>query len=166
MAKTKKKTSVDGKVVATNKKAYHEYFIEDTIETGMVLLGPEVKSLRAGRVNLRDGYARAVRGEIFLYNVHISPYAFTSNAAPEPMRVRKLLLNKREIKKLIGKVQEKGIALIPLKIYFKGNGRAKLSLGLAKGKKMYDKRASIKERESNRELSRLNKGNRYSNIDL
>jgi len=164
MAKKKKKTSINGKVVASNKKAFHEYFIEDTIETGMVLLGPEVKSLRAGKVNLRDGYARIIKGEVFLYNVHISPYDFTTNSIPEPMRARKLLLNRREIKKLIGKVQEKGIALIPLNIYFKANGRAKLSLGLAKGKKMYDKRASIKERESKRELSRLNKGNRYNNI--
>ncbi len=164
MAKTKKKTSVQGKIISTNKKAYHDYFIEDTIETGMVLLGPEVKSLRAGRVNLRDGYARIIKSEVFLYNVHISPYDFTSYSAPEPMRVRKLLLNKREIKKLIGKVQEKGIALIPLKIYFKANGRAKLALGLAKGKKMYDKRASIKERESDREMARLNKGNRYSTL--
>ncbi len=166
MAKTKKKTSVPGKLIASNKKAYHEYFIEDTIEAGIVLLGPEVKSLRAGRVNLRDGYARITNGEVFLCNVHISPYEFTNNSIPEPMRIRKLLLNAREIKKLIGKVQEKGVALIPLKIYFKANGRAKLALGLAKGKKMYDKRASIKERESNRELARLNKGNRYNNIDL
>lgn len=162
MAKTKKKSTPPGKVVCTNKKAHHEYFIEDTIETGMVLVGPEVKSLRAGRVNLRDGYANIKNGEVFLYNVHISPYTFTTYAPPEPLRVRKLLLNKREIKKLIGKVQEKGVALIPLKIYFKANGRAKLLLGLAKGKKQYDKRASIKERESNRELNRLNKGNRYN----
>ncbi len=165
MAKKKKKQTVPGKVVCTNKKAYHDYFIEDTIETGIVLLGPEVKSLRAGRANLKDGYARIRDGEVFLHNVHISPYDFTA-APPEPIRPRKLLLNKREIKKLIGKVQEKGVALIPLKIYFKANGRAKLALGLARGKKMYDKRASIKERESNRELARLNKGNRYHNIDL
>ena len=148
-------------VVCTNKKAYHDYFIEAEIEAGMVLLGPEVKSLRAGRVNLRDGYAQIKNGEIFLYNMHISPYAFTSQSAPDPTRARKLLLNKGEIKKLIGKIREKGVALIPLKIYFKANGRAKLALGLAKGKKLYDKRASIKERESNRELRRLNKGNRY-----
>lgn len=147
MAKTKKKTDAPGKVVCTNKKAYHDYFIESTIETGIVLLGPEVKSLRAGRANLRDGYAKIKNGEVFLYNVHISPYDFTTHAVQEPMRVRKLLLNRREIKKLIGKVQEKGIALIPLKIYFKSNGRAKLALGLAKGKKMYDKRAAIKERD-------------------
>jgi len=161
MAKTKKKTDAPGKVVCTNKKAYHDYFIESTIETGIVLLGPEVKSLRAGRANLRDGYAKIKNGEVFLYNVHISPYDFTTHAVQEPMRVRKLLLNRREIKKLIGKVQEKGIALIPLKIYFKSNGRAKLALGLAKGKKMYDKRAAIKERETDREMNRLNKGNRY-----
>ena len=161
MAKTKKNTSTPGKVVCTNKKAYHDYFIEATIETGIVLLGPEVKSLRAGRANLRDGYAKIRNGEVFLYNVHISSYGFTSQSIPETLRVRKLLLNKQEIKKLIGKVQEKGIALIPLKIYFKANGRAKLALGLAKGKKMYDKRATIKERENALEMNRLNKGNRY-----
>ena len=100
-------------------------------------------------------------GEIFLHNVHISSYAFANYQAPDPLRKRKLLLNKREIKKLIGKVKEKGIALIPLKIYFKTNGKAKLLLGLARGKRMYDKRAALKEKESNRELNRLNKGNRY-----
>jgi SsrA-binding protein len=150
-----------GKVVGSNKKATHEYFIEETIETGIVLVGPEVKSLREGKSNLRDGYAKILKGEIILYNVHISPYAYTTNSPPDPMRPRKLLLHKREIKKLIGKVQEKGVALIPLKIYFKGNGKAKLSLGLARGKKLYDKRDSIKKRETDREMNRLNKGNRY-----
>ena len=142
------------KVVGSNKKATFDFYIEDTIETGIMLLGPEVKSLR-------DGYAKIVKGELFLYNVHISPYTFTTNSPPEPLRVRKLLLHKREIKKLIGKVQEKGVALIPLKIYFKANGKAKLALGLARGKKLYDKRDSIKGRENDREMNRLNKGNRY-----
>ncbi len=158
---TKKNSPPTGKVVGSNKKATHDFFIEDTIETGIMLLGPEVKSLRAGKANLRDGYAKIVKGELFLYNVHISPYTFTTQAPPEPMRPRKLLLHKSEIKKLIGKVQEKGVALIPLKIYFKANGKAKLALGLARGKKLYDKRASIKDRENDREMNRLNKGNRY-----
>ena len=162
MAKHPKKlTAPTGKVVGSNKKATHDYFIEETIETGIVLLGPEVKSLREGKSNLRDGYAKIVRGEVILYNVHISPYAYTTNSAPEPMRARKLLLHKREIKKLIGKVQEKGVALIPVKIYFKSNGKAKVALGLARGKKLYDKRDSIKKRETDREMNRLNKGNRY-----
>lgn len=161
MAKTKPKTSVDGKIVCTNKKAYHDYQIDTIYEAGMVLLGPEVKSLRAGKANLRDGYAQIKNGELFLFNVHVSPYDFANYQAPEPMRVRKLLLHHQEITKLIGKVKEKGVALIPLKIYFKANGKAKISIGLAHGKKMYDKRASIKERESDRELNRLNKGNRY-----
>ncbi len=162
MAKTKKKSKIPGKVICTNKKAYHEYFIDDTFEAGMVLQGPEVKSLRAGRANLKDGYANINNGELFLYNVHISQYSHTTYSSPEPLRVRKLLLKKREIKKLTGKVTEKGIALIPLKIYFKSNGRAKLLIGLAKGKKQYDKRAAIKEKENARELQRLNRGNRYN----
>ncbi|MDD5759563.1 MAG: SsrA-binding protein SmpB [Desulfobulbaceae bacterium] len=149
------------KVVGSNKKATFDFFIEDTIETGIMLLGPEVKSLRDGKANLRDGYAKIVKEELFLYNVHISPYTFTTNSPPDPLRVRKLLLHKREIKKLIGKVKEKGVALIPLKIYFKANGKAKLALGLARGKKLYDKRDAIKGRENDREMNRLNKGNRY-----
>ena len=161
MAKKKTKNATPGKVVCTNKKAHHDYHIESTLEAGMVLLGPEVKSLRAGKANLKDGYAQLKNGEVFLHNVHISPYVYANYQAPDPLRARKLLLNKREIKKLIGKVKEKGVALIPLKIYFKENGKAKLLLGLARGKKLYDKRAAIKERESARELNRLNKGNRY-----
>ncbi len=120
----------------------------------MVLTGSEVKSLRAGRANLKDGYANIKNGEVFLYNVHISPYSFASYTGHEPLRVRKLLLNKREIKKLIGKVKEKGVALIPLKLYFKDNGKVKVELGLGKGKKLYDKRASLKEKQSKRDLAR------------
>ena len=159
--RTKQSTSLTSKVVGSNKKATFDFFIEDTIETGIMLLGPEVKSLRDGKANLRDGYAKVLKGELFLYNVHISPYTFTTNSPPDPLRPRKLLLHKKEIKKLIGKVQEKGVALIPLKIYFKANGKAKLALGLARGKKLYDKRDSIKGRENDREMNRLNKGNRY-----
>ncbi len=143
------------KIVAQNKKAFHDYHILEKLEAGMVLSGPEVKSLRAGKANLKDGYANIdARGEVMLYNVHISLYTFATHNPNEPTRVRKLLLNKREIKKLIGKLKEKGLALIPLKIYFKENGRAKIELGLAKGKKLYDKRAALKEKQSNREMQR------------
>jgi SsrA-binding protein len=121
----------------------------------MVLSGPEVKSLRAGRANLKDGYARIDgHGEVMLYNVHISFYTFATHNPNEPLRVRKLLLQRKEIRKLIGKLKEKGLALIPLKIYFKGNGKAKVELGLARGKKQYDKRAALKEKQSDRELQR------------
>jgi len=142
------------KIVCKNKKAFHEYHIDQTFEAGMVLNGGEVKSLRAGRVNIKDGYAQLKNGEIFLYNVHISPYAFATRDESSPLRVRKLLLHRREIKKLIGKVQEKGVALIPLKIYFKGNGRAKVEIALARGKKLYDKRAALKEKQTRREVQR------------
>ncbi|WP_457576569.1 SsrA-binding protein SmpB [Desulfomarina sp.] len=148
------------KIIAKNKKAYHDYHIDAKYEAGMVLSGPEVKSLRAGKVNLRDGYANVdSRGEVMLYNVHISSYSFATHNPNEPLRVRKLLLNKREIKKLIGKLKEKGLALIPLKIYFKENGKAKVELGLARGKKQYDKRAALKEKQSKRELQRVMRRN-------
>lgn len=142
------------KIVCRNKKAYHEYHIDDTIEAGLVLTGPEVKSLRAGRANLKDGYARVNNGEVFLYNVHISPYSFATHNPVDPLRVRKLLLNRREIRRLIGKTQEKGVALIPLRIYFISNGKAKVELGLARGKKLYDKRAALKEKQTKRDLER------------
>ena len=143
------------KIIAKNKKAFHDYHIDARYEAGMVLSGPEVKSLRAGKVNLRDGYANInSRGEMMLHNVHISFYSFATHNPNEPMRVRKLLLHKREIKKLIGKLKEKGLALIPLKIYFNESGKAKVELGLARGKRQYDKRASLREKETNRELQR------------
>ncbi len=143
------------KIIAKNKKAYHNYHIDDTYEAGMVLSGPEVKSIRAGRVNIKDGYVRVdSRGEVMMYNVHISLYSFATHNPNDPLRVRKLLLNKREIKKLIGKLNEKGLALIPLKIYFKENGKAKVELGLARGKRQYDKRAALKEKQTNREMQR------------
>ena len=145
------------KIVCTNKKAFHEYHIDQKIEAGLVLTGPEVKSLRAGRANIKDGYAQVKNGEIFLYNVHISPYSFAARTDNDPLRVRKLLLHKREIRKLIGKLKEKGVALIPLRIYFIGNGKAKVELGLARGKKLYDKRAALKEKQSKRELQRVMK---------
>jgi SsrA-binding protein len=145
---------VSGKVVASNKKAYHNYFIDDTLEAGMVLKGSEVKSLRAGKANLKDGYARVKNGEVFLYKVHISPYSHATYDSPDAERVRKLLLSKREIKKLLTKTQDKGFSLLPLKIYFKSNGKAKIELGLGRGKKLYDKRATIKKKDSDRDLER------------
>ncbi|MGI6656053.1 MAG: SsrA-binding protein SmpB [Desulfobulbus sp.] len=142
------------KIVGTNKKAFHEYSIEQTLEAGLVLTGPEVKSLRAGRVNLRDGYAQLKNGEAFLYNVHISPYSYATFVPQDPLRPRKLLLHRHEIRKLVGKLHEKGIALIPIRIYFIANGKAKVELGLARGKKLYDKRAALKEKQTNREMER------------
>ena len=142
------------KIVATNKKAFHDYSIESTIEAGVVLTGPEVKSLRAGRANLRDGYAAIEKEEVWLYNVHISPYSHATNVQTDPLRTRKLLLHEREIKKLTGKVKEKGFALIPTKIYFIPNGKVKIELALARGKKLYDKRAALKKKQSDRELER------------
>ena len=142
------------KIVSRNKKAFHDYSIEDTLEAGMALTGPEVKSLRAGKANLKDGYAQLKNGELFLYNVHISAYSFATYVPQDPLQPRKLLLHRREIRKLIGQLHEKGIALIPLQIYFGDNGKAKVELGLARGKKLYDKRAALKEKESNREIER------------
>ena len=142
------------KVVSTNRKAYHDYTIESTIEAGVVLTGPEVKSLRAGRASLKDGYAAIEKDEVWLHNVHISPYSHATNIPTDPLRTRKLLLNRNEIKKLTSKVREKGFALIPIRIYFINNGKVKIELGLARGKKMYDKRAALKKKQSDRELER------------
>jgi SsrA-binding protein len=148
------------KIVCQNKKAFHNYFIDEVLEAGLVLLGPEVKSLRDGRASLVDGYGRIKNGEAFLYNMHISPYPFAHHLHLEPKRTRKLLLNKREIKKLIGKTQEKGYSLIPLKVYFSG-GKAKVELGLARGKKKYDKRRALKEKEMKREMDQAKKRRDY-----
>ena len=142
------------KVVCTNKKAFHEYTIESTVEAGIVLTGPEVKSLRAGRANMRDGYAALEKDEVWLHNVHISPYSHATNIASDPLRTRKLLLHRREIKKLTGKVKEKGFALIPIRIYFINTGKVKIEIGLARGKKMYDKRADLKKKQTEREIER------------
>jgi SsrA-binding protein len=141
------------KIVCTNKQARHDYFVTDTYEAGMVLRGTEVKSLREGRANLKDSYAQIKDGELFLVNCHISPYSFGNQFNHDPTRPRKLLLHKREIRRLIGKVAEKGFTLIPLKIYFK-NGIAKVELGLAKGKKVYDKREDMKARDAQREVEK------------
>lgn len=148
---------MSGKSVAKNKKAYHDFHISDVLECGMVLLGPEVKSIRAGRVNLKDSYAVIKNNEVWVHNLHISPYKFANLAAPDPMRKRKLLLHKREIDKLIGKTQERGFTLVPVKLYFTSRGKIKLGLGLAKGKTLYDKRQTLKKKEANREMDRLRK---------
>jgi SsrA-binding protein len=140
--------------VASNRKAYHDYFIEETFEAGMSLQGTEVKSLRLGLANLTDSYAIVKNGEVFLFNANISPYPFGNIMNHEPLRTRKLLMHKEEIRKLIGKMTLKGFTLIPLKIYFV-RGKAKVLLGLAKGKKAFDKRETIKEKESKREVERV-----------
>lgn len=139
--------------VATNRKAYHDYFIEETIEAGLALQGTEVKSLRLGLANLTDSYAIVKNNEVFLLNANISPYPYGNIMNHEPLRTRKLLLHREEIRKLIGKMTQKGYTLIPLKIYFV-RGKAKALLGLAKGKKAYDKRETIREKESRREVER------------
>ncbi len=144
------------KIISQNKKAFHDYEITERFEAGMVLLGTEVKSLREGRANLKDSYARVKRNEVFIYGLHISPYTHATYDNHDPERVRKLLLHSSEIRKLLGKTQERGFSLIPLKIYFK-DGRAKIEIALARGKKEYDKRESIKRKEENRELDRLRK---------
>ena len=141
------------KVLATNRKAYHDYHIEETHEAGVVLTGTEIKSVRAGSVNLRDAYAQVRSGELWLMNVHIAPYEPASRQNVDPYRDRKLLLHRKEIMRLFGRVQEKGLTLIPLRMYLKKN-RAKVEVGLARGKKQYDKREAIAKRESDREIQR------------
>lgn len=147
------------KIVCTNRKASYLYDIEETYEAGIQLYGCEVKSLREGRANLSDSLARIVNGEVFLYNFHISPYPHSLEAQKlDPTRTRKLLLRKEQIKRLSGKVQEKGYTLIPTKVYFNERGLVKVELALAKGKKAIDKREDIKRRELDRELKRKYKG--------
>jgi SsrA-binding protein len=141
-------------LVADNRKARHDFFIEESLECGLVLSGTEVKSLRNHRVNLRDSYARVKDGEVFLNGIHISAYAPAGQFSHAETRPRKLLLHRREINRLWGKVRERGYSLVPLRIYFK-NGRAKVELALARGKKLYDKRESIARKESRREVSRM-----------
>ena len=144
------------RVVCQNRKASHEYFLDEVFEAGLILLGPEVKSLRDGRANLVDAYVKIQKGEAWLYNMHISPYPFARHVELEPTRPRKLLLNKRELKRLLGKTQEKGYALIPLKVYFSGNW-AKAEIALARGKRKVDKRRSLKEKEMKREMDQARK---------
>jgi SsrA-binding protein len=142
--------------IAVNRRARFEYHIEETFEAGLVLLGSEVKALRAGRANLKDSYGRLEGDEVWLWNAHISPYGPASQFGHEPLRTRKLLLRRDEIRRLTGKVKERGLTLIPLRLYFK-NGRAKVELGLARGKKHHDKRDAIREREVRREMDRAMK---------
>lgn len=148
------RTNASEKVVATNRKAFHDYFIEERYEAGILLQGTEVKSLREGRVNLQDSYASVRGSEMFLHQCHISPYSHGNIMNHDPTRVRKLLLHRAEIHKLLGKTQQKGLTLIPLRIYFSKRGYAKVELGLAKGKKLYDRRETIKTREAGREVQR------------
>jgi len=144
------------KIVAQNRKAFHDYFIEETLEAGMVLTGTEVKSLRDAKANLMDSYVLIKDNEVFLFNCHISPYTHGNIMNHDPVRTRKLLLHKKELMKLQAKAAQKGYSLIPLKLYFK-NGRAKAEIGLAKGKKQYEKRESIKKKEADREIERAMK---------
>ena len=136
--------------ITENRKAFHDYHLLETFEAGMILVGTEVKAIREGRVNLRDSFARVENGEVYLYNVNISPYSHRGYADHEPLRRRKLLLHRDEILKLIGKTVEKGMTLVPLRMYFK-KGRVKVEVSLAKGKKEYDKRETIKRREADRD---------------
>jgi len=148
------RTNASEKVVATNRKAFHDYFIEERYEDGIMLQGTEVKSLREGRVNLQDSYASVRGSEVLLHQCHISPYSHGNIMNHDPTRVRRLLLHKTEIHKLLGKTQQKGLTLIPLRIYFSKRGYAKVELGLAKGKNLYDRRETIKSREDGREVQR------------
>jgi len=148
------RNTVAGNIVAQNRKARHDYEILDTWEAGIVLSGTEVKSLRDGKASMRDSYARIRNGEMILYNLHISEYSKGNYANHDPVRPRKLLLHRREIRKLYGSIEEKGLTLIPLKIYFTAKGLAKVQLGLARGKKLYDKRKAIAERDMKRDMDR------------
>jgi SsrA-binding protein len=139
-----------------NRKARYDYHIEETYEAGIALLGSEVKSIRQGRANLRDSYAAFERGELFLHNCHISPYAQASRFNPDPLRARKLLMRREELRRLVGKVEEKGLTLVPLSLYLKGR-HVKVELALARGKKEYDRREDIKRREQDREIRRIAK---------
>lgn len=154
-AKRGKESQADGlATVATNRKAWHDYHIEETFEAGIVLTGTEVKSLRRGQANLRDSYAQVKDGEVFLYNAHISPYEFGNRFNHEPTRTRKLLLHRDEIRRLIGKLREGGTTLVPLRIYFTSRGIAKVELALARGKKKWDKREALARRDEQREIAR------------
>lgn len=141
------------KIIANNKKAYHEYFIDEVYEAGLSLQGTEVKSIRAGQVSIKESYCRIRNGEVFVENMNISPYEQGSRENHEPLRTRKLLLHRDEIGKIIKKVEEKGLTLIPTKLYFK-NRLAKLEIGIGRGKKLYDKRETLKRKQADREASR------------
>lgn len=142
-----------GKQLAQNKKAYHDYFIEQTFEAGIVLKGTEIKAIRAARVNLKDAFAKIENGEVYLHNMHVSPYEQGNQFNHDPLRTRKLLLHKKEISKLIGETKVTGYTIVPLKMYLK-NGFAKVLIGLGKGKKQYDKRDDLKKKEAKRDIER------------
>ena len=144
------------KIIAENRKARHDYFIEDEYEAGIALKGTEVKSLRQGRANLKDSYAKVRNGELFVHQMHISPYPFAYYDNHDPLRIRKLLLHSYEIKRLYGKLAERGYALIPLRLYFR-EGKVKVLLGLAKGKRQYDKRETMRRRDQKRDMDRIKK---------
>jgi SsrA-binding protein len=141
------------KIIASNKKAFHDFFIDEVYEAGLVLTGTEVKSLRQAKVNLKESFCRVKDGEVFINNMHISPYEHGGNENPDPTRVRKLLLHREEIVKLTRKVEEKGLSLVPTKIYFK-DSRAKLEIGVGRGKKLHDKRETLKRKEADREMAK------------
>ena len=145
------------KSIAENRKARHDYFIDEVIEVGIALTGTEVKSIRLGRVNLRDSFARVINGEVFLMNCHVAPYDKGNRWNHEPYRDRKLLLHKKEIRELSARVKQEGMTLVPVRIYFDKHGRAKVLLGVARGKKQYDKRHTIHEREAERHIDRVMK---------
>jgi len=145
------------KLICTNRKARRDYEILETMEAGLVLVGTEVKSLRDGQAQLKDSFAGIEEGELYLYNAHISPYRMGNRFNHEPTRTRKLLMHEREIRRLIGKIQEKGLTLIPLRLYFNDSGKVKVELGLARGKKAFDKRRAIAERDAKREMERAAK---------
>ena len=147
MAKT------NGKLIANNKKAYHDYFIEEKYEAGLVLHGTEVKSLRMGKCSVKESFIRIEGGEVFIYGMHVSPYEKGNIFNKDPLRVRKLLLHRQQIRKLIGSIAEKGYTIVPLTVYFK-DGRAKMEIGLAKGKKLYDKRQDIAKKDQRREAEK------------
>ena len=147
------------KLIAKNPTAKHNYFIEDTIETGIVLSGTEIKSIRSGKVNLKDSYAGIKNGEVYIYHMHISPYEHGNIYNKDPLRDRKLLLHDREIAKLMGFIKQKGYTLIPVSLYFKGN-LVKLELGIGKGKKLYDKRQDIAKKDAQREIDRQMKSSK------
>ena len=142
-----------GKQLAQNKKAYHDFFIEETFEAGIVLQGTEIKSIRKGKANLKDSFAKIERGEVYLHNMHVSPYEQGNRYNHDPLRTRKLLLHRKEINKLIGETKEVGYTIVPLKLYLK-NGYCKVLIGLGKGKKQYDKREDLKKKEAKRDIER------------
>jgi SsrA-binding protein len=150
--------ATEGKLIAQNKKARHDFHIEETYEAGMVLTGTEIKSIRNRRVNMKDSFARVAQGEAWLHNLHISPYEQGNRYNHDPVRTRKLLLHRKQINQLIGLTQQKGYTLVPLKIYIK-NGVAKVLIGLGKGKKKYDKREDLKQKDAKREIHRAFKDN-------